>query len=278
MKKIISYSLYNKRPKDCINAIINCLLAPKAYPNWIVKFYIDKTIPPEIDQLLRTFDYVQIKEMPEHKGSEAMTWRFRAGVDEPEYDTVFISRDADSWLNCWEAACVNQWLAGNKNFHILKSCCYHSQKIMGGLFGIRNSIIPKMAEEIDKFVNSGETYDQGFLASVIYDNITHDLMVHYRDPMFNNKGERVYGYLPSELINNGTAISMPPYDDKYDELIPGLSFREANKLNAFHCSHCGKLDDLLVGGITEIIPPSALQVVRNYATSKNISLDGLPGI
>jgi len=253
------------------------MLAPKIYPGWIVKFYIDNTIPMAINQLLRTFDYVQIKEMPQHKGSEAMTWRFLAGVDEPEYDTVFISRDADSWLNNLESVCVDQWLTSNKNFHAIKSHCYHSQVLMGGLFGIRNSIIPKMKEEVEKFVNSGETYDQGFLATVIYPNITHDLMVHYCDPQFNNRGERVYGYLPANLVNDGTAIPMPPFDDKYDEVIPGLSFREANQLNAFHCSHCGKTHDLLVGGITEIIPPRALQVVRNYAAEKGISLDGCPG-
>lgn len=268
MKKIISYSLYNKRPKDTINAIINRLLMPKIYPEWIGRFYIDDTIPPAIEQLLRTFSYVEVVVMPRHRGSEAMLWRFLPASD-PEYDTVMISRDADSWLSMREKVCVDQWLAGSKNFHILRCHCYHSQKIMGGMWGCRNNILSKMNEDVAEF-SKNDTYDQGFLANKIYPNITHDLIVHYGDPQYNNQGQRVYGY-----FNDG-GIPIPPYQE-WDEPIPGLSFREVNKLNGFHCAHCKKTHDVLIGGIMEHIPERALLVVKEYAKSKNISLEGCPG-
>lgn len=268
MKKIISYSLYNNRPKDVINAIINCLLVPKIYPGWVARFYIDDSIPPCIEQLLRTFEYVEVVVMPRHKGSEAMLWRFLP-ASEPEYDTVMISRDADSWISVREKVCVDQWLEGKKNFHIIRDHCYHSQKIMGGMWGVRNSILSKMNEEVEAFCKNG-TYDQGFLADRIYPNITHDLITHYGSPQYNNQGKLVNGYF------NDSCVPIPAYQE-WDEPVPGLSFREANTLNAFHCAHCKKTHDVLIGGITEHIPPRALEVVRQYAREKGITLD-CPGI
>jgi hypothetical protein len=274
MKKIVSYSLYNQRPKDCINAVINCMLIPKVYPDWVARFYIDDTIPKAIDELLQSFEHVEIVRMPRGTGSERMLWRFLPCSDD-SYDQVMISRDADSWVSMREKVCVDAWLASNKNFHKIIGHCYHTDpkvKIMGGLWGCRNYILPKMKEEVEKFMNAGQTYDQGMLASVIYPNILHDMICHYDDPSYNNKGERVYGQ-PEE---QGSAFPIPQYQE-WDEPIPGLSFREANKLNGFHCAHCNKTHDVLIGGITEHIPPRAMEVVRNYAAKKNISLDGCPG-
>lgn len=267
MKKIISYSLYNNRSKDAINAIINCLLMPAIYPGWVGRFYIDDTVPSCVEKLLRTFDHVEVVVMPRHRGNEAMLWRF---LPASEYGTVMISRDADSWISVREKVCVDQWLESKKNFHIIRDHCYHSQKIMGGMWGVRNYILPKMKEMVEEF-SKDKTYDQGFLADEIYPNITHDMMVHYGHPQYNSQGKIVNGY-----FNDG-GIPIPPYAE-WDEPVPGLSFREANKLNAFFCAHCKKTHDVLIGGITEHIPPRALEVVKKYASEKGISLEGCPGI
>jgi hypothetical protein len=265
MKKIVSYSLYNNRPKDVINGVINCLLLPKIYPDWIARFYIDDTIPSCIEKLLRTFDYVEVVVMPRHKGSEAMLWRFLPAA---EHDTVMISRDADSWVSVREKVCVDQWLESKKNFHIVRDHCYHSQKIMGGMWGVRNNILSKMKEDVEEFSKSN-TYDQGFLADKIYPNITHDLIVHYGNPQYNNQGQLINGY-----FQDGDVFPIPSYQE-WDEPVSGLSFREANQLNAFHCAHCKKTHDVLIGGITEHIPTRALQVVKDYANGRGISLTEL---
>tara|TARA_R110000868_G_scaffold75946_6_gene218845 strand:+ start:18636 stop:19454 length:819 start_codon:yes stop_codon:yes gene_type:complete len=271
MKKIISYSLYNSIPKNTINAIINCLLAPKIYPDWVVRFYLDDTVPKPIVDILRTFDYVEIVEMPRGTGSERMCWRFLPAAD---YNAVMISRDCDSWISSREKVCVDAWLASDKNFSIIRDHCYHTDpkvKIMGGVWGSRNGIIPKMAEEIDTFVNSGKTYDQGFLATVIYPNILHTVMVHYGDPQYDNQGNRTFGG-----AHNDGGVPIPPYQEN-DEPIPGLSFRRVNKLNEFFCAHCKKHHEVFIGGIMEHIPEDAMQVVRAYAASKGVDVTGCPG-
>lgn len=270
MKKVVSYSLYNAIPKNHINAIINCMLIPKIYPGWVARFYVDDTIPEAINKLLRTFEHVEVVEMPRGTGSERMCWRFLPAAD---YNETMISRDADSWVSSREKACVDDWLASDKNFHIIYDHCYHTDakiKIMGGVWGSRNGIIPKMAEEIDTFIKAGQTYDQGLLSSVIYPNILHTVKIHYGDPHYNNKGERIYR--GKEL----GGVPIPPYVED-DEPIPGLSFKRVNKLNGFHCAHCGKTHDVLIGGIMEHTPEDAMLVLRTYAKEKGISLDGCPG-
>lgn len=265
MKKIVSYSLYNKIPKNNINAIINCMLVPLVYAGWTIRFYVDDTIPPAIGELLRSFPHVDVRTMPTHRGSEAMLWRFLPAA---EQDVVMISRDADSWVSMREKASVDAWLASDKNFHILRDHCYHSQKIMGGMWGVRNGILPKMKEEVEKF-SIDKTYDQGFLAEVIYPNITHDLLVHHGEQYDNKHNFLPLGYFPE----GGVVLPMPKYDE-WDEPIPGLSFREVNKASGFMCCHCNKVHETFVGGIMDHIPPRAMAVVQAYAKSKNISLEG----
>lgn len=285
MKKILSFSLYNKNPKDNLGIIINALLAPKIFTDWVMRVYLDDTIVPCIRKLLETFEHVEIVEMPRGRdGSYKMLWRFLAASSEIEtdYKSIMISCDADSYLSVRQKACVDAWLASNKNFVKFVMHCYHSDPkifIMGGLWGSCNSILPKMKEEVEKYINSGENYDQRFLAENIYPNIKHDLVCFYDDPCFTNKGEKFYGH-PGEKEN---AFPIPSYQE-WDEPIPGISWREANDLNKFNCAHCiaaNRKDTYhkdVVGGIIDNIPPRALQVIRDYANSKGISLEGCPGI
>lgn len=278
MKKILSFSLYNKNPKDNLGMIINCLLAPKIFPGWTVRVYKDDTIAPAVADLLKTFEHVETVEMPNLKsGSYKMLWRFLAASSEIEtdYNSIMLSYDADSYLSVKHKACVDAWLASNKNFVKFVMHCYHTDpkiSIMGGLWGCRNSILPKMKEEVEKYINSGENYDQQFLSKFIYPSVIHDLICFYDDPCYDNKGQRFNGR-PEE---RGNAFPIPPYKE-WDEPYPGISWREANNLNAFHCAHCGKTHTDVVGGIVDHVPPRALKEIRNYAASKNISLEGCPG-
>lgn len=270
MKKIIAYSLYNKNPKDNLGMIINTLLATKIYLDWIVRVYLDDTVVPCIRKLLETFEHVEIVEMPRGTGSERMMWRFYPCSD-PEYDTVMISRDADSYLSIKEKVCVDAWLASKKNFHKIIGHCYHTDpkvKIMGGLWGCRNYILSKMKIEVEKYIQGGNTYDQFLLASVIYPNILHDMICHYDDPSYNNKGQRVYGQ-PEE---QGSAFPIPSYES-WDEPIKDISWLEANQLNAFHCAHCGHTHKEVIGGIIDKFSKRTISKIRECASERKINLD-----
>jgi hypothetical protein len=93
-------------------------------------------------------------------------------------------------------------------------------------------------------------------------------MVHYGHPQYNFHGKIVNGY-----FNDG-GIPIPQYKE-WDEPVSGLSFREVNALNSFMCCHCKKVHPVFIGGIMEHCPPRALEVVKSYAASKGLSLEGI---
>jgi len=270
-KKVISFSLYNSRPKDILNAVINCLLSPTVYPGWICRFYVDDTIPKNLHLALESFKHVEVVTMPRHRGSSAMLWRFLPASD-PSV-SVMISRDADSWLSMRERVCVDKWLESDKGFHIIRDHCYHSQKIMGGVWGVKRGVFPQMKELVEEFVKSG-TYDQGFLAEKVYPVVIGNAMIH-RGQQHNNKGVfLVNGYFDEPKSEH----YFIPEHNNINEVVPGLCFYEANRLNEFNCCHCRKVHDVFIGGITEQIPPRAMQVLRDYFRDNSISTDGIPGL
>lgn len=266
MKRLISFSLYGERPKDVVNAVINCLLAPHVYPGWTCRFYVDDTVPAAAQSLLRSFPNVEIAEMPRHRDGGAMLWRFLP-ASEPDLDAM-ISRDADSWLSSREAACVNEWLESGRPFHIIRDHCYHSQKVMGGMWGVRGGVLPHMREWVEHFLRDG-SYDQEFLAERVYPLMVDDAVIH-RGEQRNDRGE------VTDYFSDG-ARPIPAYVE-VDEHVRGISFVEAHRLNAFACCHCGEAHRTYIGPIFERIPYRALRVVRTLAEQHGIPPKTIPGL
>lgn len=257
--KVISFSLYNQREKDNINMIINCLLSPYIYPEWKVWVYVDDTIRQETSELLKTFEHVRIFNMPRHVGSEAMMWRFLpAAFKEVKY---MISRDADSWVSQREATIVNEWIESDKNFHIIRDHCYHSQKIMGGMWGVKGGIIPDMEQMVTEY-SKDNTYDQGFLEKFIYPKIATSLLVH-RGDQYDFSGN------PTIYYTGETQMSITDSGEN-DEPISGLSFRKVHELNKFECCHCKKVHETYIGAILENLSDEIKEVINLYGTKHNI--------
>jgi hypothetical protein len=263
-KKVISFSLYGNSPKYTYGAVINCILAPKVYPGWLCRFYVDGTVPNNIKDILKSFDHVEVIEMPNHRGSEAMLWRGMT-MNDPDVEAM-ISRDADSWISVVEKVCVDDWLSSGKGFHIIKMHCYHTDpkiKIMGGIYGARYNVVPEYTEWALEYSKT-QTYDQGFLATKIYPLVENNMIAHY-DDHWDNQGRKVE--------HSGEAWRrMPPYDRKMLEAVPGIDFLEVNRINAFHCAHCKRTHELLIGGINEHLPPRTMNVLQNYCAAKGLSL------
>jgi hypothetical protein len=63
-----------------------------------------------------------------------------------------------------------------------------------------------------------------------------------------------------------------------DEAVPGLSFLEAHRLNAFTCCHCQEVHGRTSGAILEHIPPDALRAVRDLAWSAGLNPNDIRGL
>src|SRR5262249_31806058 len=151
---------YDALPKYTVNSVINCMLAPAIYPGWTCRFYVDDTVPPRIVELLGSFEHAEVVTMPRHADSRAMLWRYLAAA-EPDVD-AFIARDADSWVSTREAVCVEAWLQSGRTLHIIRDHCYHSKRMMGGMWGVRGGVLHGLPELIA--AHPAGISDQDFLA------------------------------------------------------------------------------------------------------------------
>ncbi len=130
MKKIISFSLYNNKPCYQLGAITNTLEAKRLFPDWKCRFYT--TDPTNIRNQL-TYLGAEVVDMSKWKHGY-MFWRFLA-VDDA--DAVMV-RDADSVVSEREVVVINQWLASDCQWHIIRDHPAHrSVPIPGGMWGYR---------------------------------------------------------------------------------------------------------------------------------------------
>tara|TARA_R110002167_G_scaffold366296_1_gene594548 strand:+ start:1765 stop:2430 length:666 start_codon:yes stop_codon:yes gene_type:complete len=184
MKKIISFSLWGSDPKYCIGAIRNAELALKHYPDWICRFHIGQSTPPEIIEDLRNRTNTEIVLKSDGGIGIGTLWRFLDASDLSA--DVMISRDADSRLNGREAAAVSEWLQTDKSFHIMRDHPYHKTEILGGMWGVKNPFLGDMKHLISRYV-MGDFWeiDQDFLREVIYPIIENNSLVH--DEFFEKK-------------------------------------------------------------------------------------------
>jgi hypothetical protein len=190
MKKIISFSLWGDDEKYTYGALHNIELAKKVYPDWICRFYIGTSVPPHIVKQIEKADNTEVIKMSEEGDWTGMFWRFYAAGD-PQVDVV-ISRDCDSRLWYREKAAVDEWLAGDKDFHIMRDHpAWHNLPILGGMWGARNGVV----SDINKFISQyqkGDFYqvDQNFLRDVIYPIIKNNICVHDDFDIFNDVCEK----------------------------------------------------------------------------------------
>lgn len=159
-----------------LGAIKNAEQALTLYPDWQTVFYCGASIPPQVvTKLLERGAIVERVEEPE--SCLAMLWRFRAIHINDASFVVF--RDTDSRLTQREAALVSQWMESSKDLHIIRDHPWHSEAIMGGMWGAR-------AEKLrDKFMlvspdpaTASYGVDQEYLRRHVYRNQSLSRIIH----------------------------------------------------------------------------------------------------
>ena len=147
-KKIISFSLWGDAPIYNVGAIRNAEMSPEIYPGWICRFYLGSDVPQETENKLKEFNHVEVVNMDEENDWQGMFWRFFAVNNEEDIDYV-IFRDTDSRLTFREYEAVTEWVVSEKYLHIMRDHPYHSEPIMGGMWGCKpKEIINKINEEV----------------------------------------------------------------------------------------------------------------------------------
>ena len=179
-EKVISFSIYGSDTKYTIGLLKNLELVESVYPGWIVYVYYNNTVPVDMIEKYRSFDFVRLFDMTNFKGPGVL-WRFLP------YENVerFISRDADSRISIREKNAVDEWIKSGKSLHIMRDHPrWHNVKIFAGMFGLivsqnYKSIIENWVETHSAF----DLFDKGqdtFFLNDIYEQYLqkNDLIAH----------------------------------------------------------------------------------------------------
>jgi hypothetical protein len=182
MKKLICYSLWGDNPKYTIGAIRNAEQIKDVYPGWIARFYCGSSVPVEIINELSSLS-AEIMVLPVPGDWSGMFWRF-AAIADPDVE-MMLSRDTDSRLSLREKNAVDDWLASDKLFHIMRDHPEHNTEILGGMWGARKPILQDI-NYLMKHYTKGDFWqvDQQFLKEVVWPRVAYT--THTHDEFFSN--------------------------------------------------------------------------------------------
>jgi hypothetical protein len=182
---LLSFSLYGSEPLYCRGAIRNAELAPRIYPGWVVRYFVDRSVPDEVIERLRALG-CEIVVMEKSLGPDyGKFWRFTVAAD-PSVER-FACRDADSRLNVREKVAVDEWIASGAAFHVMRDSIYHRNRVLGGMWGGFGGAIPDIERRIDewgRFERWGDS--DSFLSEAVWPLIAdrclcHDSWGHFPD-------------------------------------------------------------------------------------------------
>ena len=189
---IIAVSLYGTDPKYTEGMIINATQIIHRFPSPDVWVYINiaSDVPDNIRERLSILPRVKLVPVERKPGSANMFDRFMT-IDLPECDVLFV-RDADSRVHERDAACIEDFLASDKQLHIIRDHRCHRSRIMGGMWGIRKSALIALKTSMCNLLNQWTIIpaymnDQNFLSTVIYPLFLRNAMIHDRYEYFEPK-------------------------------------------------------------------------------------------
>ena len=186
-RKTIAFSLWGANPKYTVGAIRNAELSAKFYQDWKLKYYVGSSVPNQIIYSLEDFDNVEIIEKKDLGNWTSMFWRFEAAYDDSSEAVIF--RDTDSRLSSREEEAVKEWLASDKNFHIMRDHPYHKFPILGGMWGLKKNKKYDIENMLKSFIKNqaSDRYgtDYEFLGNVLFPLIKEDVFMH--DEFFGGK-------------------------------------------------------------------------------------------
>lgn len=173
-RNIISYSLFGNDPFYHECAVTTARQVQFVYPEFTARFYCAETVPQSVLRFLAaTGAQVQIKGGQSGPLFAGLFWRFLP-FEDSDVDVVLV-RDVDSPPLPRERAAVDQWLASDLPFHVMRDHVQHTAPILAGLWGGFTRVLPKLVPPMEKHLLRDTTRfcDQNFLREFVWPRIRH---------------------------------------------------------------------------------------------------------
>jgi len=200
----ISFSLYGTDLKYQVGAIRNAEQVKRFYPDFVTVFYIGPGIPKGCINDLRDLG-ARISYMRGEQITNPMLWRVLA-VEKPNAEVVLV-RDADSRFSERETRAVEQWLASDRLFHVMRDYPAHDVPIMGGTWGCKKQLKLRLYGDMVNWLRipgNREAIDQKFLADVVWPRVQHSVLQH--DTFFRDKFLGSIPFPDGDFTNNGSFV------------------------------------------------------------------------
>jgi hypothetical protein len=185
----IAFSLFGENSKYCETAVINAKERSVIYPHWHCRFYVDSSVPQEIQNRLIVEGAMVIHVDDAKKQWPGPMWRFSA-LEDSTLDRILF-RDADSIISERESGAVREWLASDQNFHVMRDAGSHTELMLAGLWGCTRGSLPPLGPLVAEFLarasHSNRFADQEFLRQYVWPRarenvLQHDSLFDFRNP------------------------------------------------------------------------------------------------
>ena len=178
---IIAFSLFGNLARYCETSLINVDLANEIYPEWTCRFYVDGSVPTDVQRRLEEKGAEVIQVNAKQCELSGLFWRFLV-MDDPTVQH-FLLRDADSLVSWRERAAVDEWLKSDKWFHLMHDFYSHTELILAGMWGGRTGVLTNIEQHIRDYVETGRylsnrVMDQHYLRYCIWPTVAQSVMNH----------------------------------------------------------------------------------------------------
>lgn len=180
-RNVIAYSLWGAQPAYLRGALQNLLRAPQLYPGWVLRYYVDATVPSDFIALIGQLGGEIVMRANDVPLREKLCWRFQVANDARA--GYFLVRDADAVIDPREAQAVEAWLHSDKWFHAIRDWWTHTDVILAGLWGGVAGVLPSMSALLARYRSQNvETpnVDQWFLRDRVWAFVRQSCLVHDR--------------------------------------------------------------------------------------------------
>ena len=184
---LFSYSLYGDNLKYTVGAIKNAIIAEHMFPDFVVRFYLGRSVPYWVTSTLALMPNVEMVIVDGPENATAMYWRFFAFGDD-SYERVVI-KDADARLGWRDRVAHDEWVRSDLDFHIVKDHpTGHSEPIIGCHFGAKRGALADIKQLMEGYnITNNYGSDQWFLRDKVYDRALKSVLVH--DEYYNTQVE-----------------------------------------------------------------------------------------
>lgn len=181
LPSVLSFSLWGHQPRYLRGALDNTLAAAQVYPGWTLRFYVDDSVPAELCSALQDLGAQVRYQPPGQSLRQRLAWRFDVAND-PSVGR-FVVRDVDSVVLQREAAAVDDWIASDQWFHVMRDWWTHTDPMLAGLWGGVAGVLPALMPLLQAYrppAMETPNIDQWFLRDQVWPLIRGHCRVHDR--------------------------------------------------------------------------------------------------